>query len=140
MVRNIIGVVVGLIVGFIVVSVGLGFGMWLYPNEGEAVPADMPVSQVLFVMACEFVGSTIAIAVTGVIARHQIVCATLVGIFFLGAAVVNLISIPHPQWMAVSTPFAYTIAVFLGLGFATWISDRSQNPGEEPPAKSELSK
>lgn len=143
MVRNIVAIVVGLVAGFLVAAGGLALGNYIYPVPEDLNTADIeamkaflskaPVGQLLFVIASEFAGATVAITLTGIIARHQIICGVLVGIFFLGAAVVNLISIPHPQWMAVATPFVYTIAVFCGLGFAAWISDRST--GNEFPPK-----
>ena len=124
MLRNILAVIAGLVITFIVIMLVEGASAMLYPpppgidmSDMEALKAHvmgLPMGAFLLVIAAHVLGLLAGGYVTARIAtsRHRLL-AMIMGIIMLAAGIMNLMSVPHPDWFWVEL-LLYLPAAWLG--------------------------
>jgi hypothetical protein len=123
--RSVLAVLAGLVVCFVLILAIQALGMLLYPpppgldfNDREAMQEllqNVPVGALLLVLASYFVGVLAGSWVAGRLAgRAAVLHGLIIGVFFFGAAVVNLMQIKHPLWFTVASLGLFLPAAWLG--------------------------
>ena len=122
--RGLVGVVAGLIVGALLVfAVQMVAHVMFAPatpvdrNDPAAVEqfiAGLPLGAFLMVLLSYFIGTVVGSSTAARIGR-SLIPSIIVTLLLFGAAVSNLVMIPHPWWMAVAVPTVYAVA-----GFIAW--------------------
>ncbi len=113
MIRRIGALVAGIVVAFVVVALVEAVGHSIYGAPGPDVVADtelmrefvagLPVGALLFVLAAWYLGTFCGGLLACFIAKSKpFFHASLIGVFLLGATVMNLLIIPHPIWFFIA--------------------------------------
>jgi hypothetical protein len=120
--RQILAPIVGIIAGGLVVAAIESVGHAMYPvpaldwtdmAQVRAAIAALPVGAFVFPVVAWWLGTLAGAVVAIRVARvRPWLHAGLVGVVLLAATIGNLVSIPHPWWVAVTGP--------LGVAVATW--------------------
>jgi len=124
MAKYILAVFVGIMVGSLTVWAIEMLGHYFYPPPAnidfedkaalEAFIFSAPTGAKLFIILAYALGSFIGGLLTELIAQPKsFFLPFLTGAFLMAAGIINIINIPHPTWMIVSTlsvflPFALT--------------------------------
>jgi|SRR5687768_11722375 hypothetical protein len=122
--RGLVGVVAGLIVGALLVfALQMVSHVMFAPdtpidrNDRAAVErfiAGLPIGAFLMVLLSYFIGTLVGSSTAARIGR-SLLPSIIVTLLLFGAAISNLIMIPHPWWMVVAVPTVYAVA-----GFIAW--------------------
>jgi hypothetical protein len=142
MLRSIFGIILGILVGGIVVGLIELPGYFIHPpppgfdmSDPEAMKshfAKAPLAALAGVGIAWTVGPFVAAWLAATIARRAcLVHALIVGAFFLLMDVLNLLSFPHPAWLAAIGVVAPGLAAWLGGVLAQRMSS-PRPPGPQP--------
>jgi len=124
-VRNVLAVLAGLLVAGFTVFVVETIGHTVYPppvgfdptNPAgmAAIMGQAPFGALLFVIVAYACGACAGGAVAARLRpAAPIAHAITVGLVLTGAGVLNLLTIPHPVWMAIATAVVFVPAAWLG--------------------------
>ncbi len=122
--RKISAVVLGVIVAIVVIIAIEALGHAVYPvpaglnlTNTEAMQAyvmGLPIGALLFVMGAWLVATLAGGLLACFIARETpLVYAAIVGGLVLLGTIINLMSIPHPRWFAVTSVLAIIAMIFV---------------------------
>jgi hypothetical protein len=124
MFRSLFAVVAGLVVAFVAIMVVEAIGHSIYPPpagldpltpEGmAAIVAQLPVGAMIAVLVAYMCGGLAGGAVAGRLARGRMVEPALVGTLLTVAALLNVITIPHPLWMSAASVAVQLPAAWVG--------------------------
>ena len=125
-VRLTLAILCGLLVAFVSVAAIESLGHMIFPAAGtadfssperiRAFMQSVPVGALAFVIAAWIVGTFVGGVVGSLIARPRArLISGVVGGLVLAATIANLVTIPHPPWMAVSGVAGIAIAA-IGAG------------------------
>jgi hypothetical protein len=138
--RSILGIVAGVVIGGITVGLIEIPGYFIHPpppgfdlNDAEAVKSHMataPLAALLGIAIAwtigPFVGTLVAAFIAG---RAFLTHAMIIGVIFLLLDLVNVLSFPHPIWLAVIGVIAPPISAY----FAAHLISRLKAPtGPQP--------
>jgi hypothetical protein len=140
--RSILGIVVGILAGGIAVALIEIPGYFIHPppagfdmNNPEAVRSHMasaPLAALAGIGIAWTIGPFLAAWIAAMIARRAyLMHAVIVGSVFLVLDVINLLSFPHPAWLAVVGIVGPVVASRLGGMLAQRMS--SPRPPGPPP-------
>jgi len=129
-VRSILAVIVGMLVAFVVIALIETLGMRLYPppprvnltdrESLKALVASMPLAAKLCVLLGYTAGSVAGGWVAARLApRAKMMHAMIVAALLFGAGLMNLMTIPHPAWFAVTSSIIYWLGAWSGASAAT---------------------
>lgn len=131
-VRAVLAVLGGVIAAGLVIAMVEFVGRGIYPPPAgmdfrdlesmRTYAAHMPTGAMLFVLAAWMSGTYFGGIIAGSIAKSRtMVFAGIVGAVILGAAVYNLMTLPHPTWMLP--------AAVVGIPLAAWLASRTTASG-----------
>ncbi len=128
-IRSILAVLLGSLITLVLVVGSQGISMVIFPlpegfdpKDKEAMKAlmpTMPLAAKLLVLAGYAVGTLAGSWFSAWFARRApLVHAMIVGGIFLAGNIMNLIDIPHPLWMAVTSTLIFPVCAFVGAKLA----------------------
>jgi hypothetical protein len=129
MIRSILGIIAGIVVGGFVVGLIEIPGMLMHPlppGTDMSNPAVLkehlakaPFVALLGVAIAWTIGPLVGSWLAATIARRaHFVHGLIVGLFFLAADVMNIVSFPHPRWLVAVGVLAPLISSWLGASLA----------------------
>ena len=124
--RNILGMFAGLFAAVLIIGGIQALSSLIYPlpegvdvNDREAMKAfigSLPAGAFGLVLASYFTGTLVGTWLTSRIIRGvQRAPAFAVGSLLFAAAVLNMLSIPHPGWFMIVCVLAFPVATALGI-------------------------
>ena len=137
--RSILGIIVGVVVGGITVGLIEVPGYFIHPappgfdlNDAEAVKSHMataPFAALLGVAIAwtigPFVGALVAALIAG---RAFLTHALIIGVIFVLLDLMNILSFPHPLWLAVVGIVAPPISAYLAAILAARMKGTPSGP------------
>ena len=125
MVRNILSVIIGLVASFFVIAIVESIGHVMYPppaevniNNPDAMKAYIstaPPMVFIILITAYASGSFIGALVTSMVAiNNKTRKAMTVGGILMGFGIYNIITIPHPLWVAVCAIFVFMPFAYFG--------------------------
>jgi hypothetical protein len=124
-VRNILAIIAGLIAGsFVNMGIIMISGSIIPPPDGvdnttmEGLKAGMHLFQpkhFLFPFLAHAIGTFAGALLTAIVAiKHKMLCALIVGAFFMIGGIINILMLPSPTWFTiVDLVFAYYPMAYL---------------------------
>ncbi len=131
--RSIASVLTGLAIGILIIAILQWAGMQVYPPSATLGVADAdtmvtpPVGALAMTWVAWFFGAVDAAILSAWLApgkpwRHAVI---VTGLLF-GLALLNLASMPYPQWFMVATPLVFLMAALVGGKVGSMMFDRRQ--------------
>ena len=130
MIRQIVAVLVGAVTAFAVVAVVESLGHAMYPmpdgidvndpSQMAQFVRNLPPGAFVFVLAGWGLGTLAGGLLAGAVAKEKLLLlASLVGLAVLVAAIINLVTIPHPVWFTIAGVGVIALATVLAAAIST---------------------
>ena len=135
-VRSILAVILGLLVAFVVIALVQMIGIRVYPPPAgmdptnpesiKAAMAQIPLAALLFVLLSYAAGSVVGGWVSARFApKAKMTHAIIVAALLFCAGLMNLMTIPHPMWFAVTSSAIYWLGAWSGAQAASTTQTRN---------------
>ena len=123
-------IMIGLFIGFTIIYLGQYLSLLVYPfpeglsksnhEQMTLYVQSLPPMAFILVILSHAIGMIFSGFITGLVYPQKFIIPSIIGILFTFAGILNIISIPHPQWFAAVDLIIYIPFIILFY----WIGSR----------------